>query len=59
MVGVGGDGVFGAAVADNLRHVTPHVELAVIDGCGHYVSEERPDELAGLLLGFFGQRPRS
>jgi len=58
VLGVGGERVFGAAVADNLRHAAPHVESAVIDGCGHYVSEERPDELAELLLRFFDQRPR-
>ena len=56
--GVGGERVFGAAVAGNLRHAAPPVESAVIDGCGHYVSKERPDELAELLLRFFDQRPR-
>jgi pimeloyl-ACP methyl ester carboxylesterase len=58
VLGAGGERVFGAAVADNLRHAAPHVESAVIDGCGHYVSKERPDELAELLLRFFDQRPR-
>jgi pimeloyl-ACP methyl ester carboxylesterase len=52
---VGGERVFGAAVAENLRHVASNLQTAVIDGCGHYVSEERPRELARLLLTFFDE----
>lgn len=50
---IGAEHVFGAAVGDNLRHAASNVQTVVIDGCGHYVSEERPHELAGLLLRFF------
>jgi pimeloyl-ACP methyl ester carboxylesterase/quinol monooxygenase YgiN len=50
---VGGERVFGPAVAENLRYAASHLETAIIDGCGHYVSEERPRELARLLLQFF------
>jgi len=32
------------------------VRQEVIADCGHYVSEERPAELAGLLLSFFDGR---
>jgi pimeloyl-ACP methyl ester carboxylesterase/quinol monooxygenase YgiN len=52
---VGGERVFGAAVAENLRHAASNLETAVINDCGHYVSEERPHELARLLLTFFGK----
>jgi len=56
VMGVGGERVFGAAVADNLRHGASNVRQEVIADCGHYVSEERPAELAGLLLSFFDGR---
>ena len=50
---IGAEHVFGAAVGDNLRHAATNLQTVVIDGCGHYVSEERPHELASLLLTFF------
>jgi pimeloyl-ACP methyl ester carboxylesterase len=52
-MGVGGERVFGAAVAENLRHGASDVRQEVLADCGHYVSEERPAELASLLLSFF------
>lgn len=48
-----GRDVTGAAVAENLRHGASDVRQEVLADCGHYVSEERPEELASLLLGFF------
>jgi pimeloyl-ACP methyl ester carboxylesterase len=56
VMGVGGERVFGAAVAENLRHGASDVRQEVLADCGHYVSEERPAELASLLLGFFDGR---
>jgi pimeloyl-ACP methyl ester carboxylesterase/quinol monooxygenase YgiN len=53
VMAVGGEQVFGAAVAENLRHGASDVRQEVLADCGHYVSEERPAELAGLLLSFF------
>ena len=52
---VGAERVFGAAVGDNLRSAAADLQTTVIDGCGHFVSEERPRELARLLLTFFGE----
>ena len=52
---VGAEHVFGAAVGDNLRDAASNLQATVIDGCGHYVSEERPRELTRLLLTFFGE----
>jgi pimeloyl-ACP methyl ester carboxylesterase len=34
----------------------PHARLSVIEGAGHFVDMERPDELAGLVTGFLGDR---
>jgi pimeloyl-ACP methyl ester carboxylesterase/quinol monooxygenase YgiN len=56
ILAVGGERVFGPAVAENLLPAASHVQAAVIDGCGHYVSEERPHDLSRLLLGFFGEQ---
>jgi pimeloyl-ACP methyl ester carboxylesterase len=53
VMGVGGERLFGAAVAGNLRHGASDVRQEVLADCGHYVSEERPAELASLLLSFF------
>ena len=48
------------AAADNLRHAAPAARrVAVIDGYGHCLGEERSDELADLLRRFFDQTPRS
>jgi pimeloyl-ACP methyl ester carboxylesterase len=30
-----------------------HIIREVLAGCGHYVAEERPEEVAGLLLSSF------
>jgi pimeloyl-ACP methyl ester carboxylesterase/quinol monooxygenase YgiN len=53
VLAVGGERIFGAAVAENLRHGASDVRQEILADCGHYVSEERPEELAGLLLSFF------
>lgn len=53
VMAVGGERAFGAAVAENLRHGASDVRHEVLADCGHYVSEERPAELADLLLSFF------
>lgn len=53
VMAVGGERFFGAAVAENLRHGVSDVRQEVLADCGHYVSEERPQELASLLLSFF------
>ena len=48
--------MFGGAVAENLRQAASDVQAAIIDGCGHYVSEERPDDLTRLLRRFFEEQ---
>jgi pimeloyl-ACP methyl ester carboxylesterase/quinol monooxygenase YgiN len=55
VMAVGGERAFGASVAGNLRHGASSVRQEVLAGCGHYVSEERPEELGGLLLSFFDE----
>jgi pimeloyl-ACP methyl ester carboxylesterase len=55
VMAVGGERGFGATVAENLRHGASDVRQEVLAGCGHYVSEEQPAELASLLLSFFDE----
>jgi pimeloyl-ACP methyl ester carboxylesterase len=55
VMAVGGERSFGAAVAENLRHGASDVRQEVLPDCGHYVSDERPEELASLPLSFFDE----
>ena len=34
----------------------PHAEVTALDGCGHFLQEDRPDEVGALLAEFFGRR---
>ena len=43
----------GADVEASMKRVADNVRGAVIDDCGHFVPEEKPDELARLFLEFF------
>jgi pimeloyl-ACP methyl ester carboxylesterase len=54
VLAVGAAQVFGAAVADNLRTGADDLRSTVLEGCGHFLTEERPDDIAALLLDFFG-----
>lgn len=44
------------AVAENLRPLFFHVEEAIIEDSGHFVLEEKPEELTGLVRSFFSAR---
>lgn len=44
-----------AGIGEEIKQAVPHAKGAVIEGCGHLVAEERPDELAALLRAHFGQ----
>lgn len=52
VLAVGGASSLGAAMAASVRQAADDVQEAVIDRCGHYVPEERPDELLAVLLPF-------
>ena len=39
----------------DMREVASDVRGVVIEPCGHFLAEERPDELAAALLAFFGE----
>jgi pimeloyl-ACP methyl ester carboxylesterase/quinol monooxygenase YgiN len=58
VLALGGEHVFGDAVAANLRLAAAHVESAVLPGVGHFLSEEAPGPVADALSAFFGADPR-
>lgn len=44
-------------IGQEIKRAVPHATAAVIDGCGHLVAEERPEELATLLRAHFAAAP--
>lgn len=52
VLAVGGASSLGEAMATSLGQAAANVQGAVLDACGHYVPEERPEELLALLLPF-------
>ena len=52
VLAVGGSAGVGSRLADSLHAVAPELTAAVVDGSGHFVAEERPDEVVQLLAGF-------
>lgn len=55
-LGLGGGGPNGRGddVVDSLRRVATHADGGTIPGCGHWIPEEKPKELAQYLRSFFG-----
>ena len=58
VLAIGGEHVFGDAVATNLRLAADHVEALVVPGVGHYLSEEAPITVADALKAFFADPSR-
>lgn len=54
-LGVGGRHNLGEMVAKAMDPVAQHVESAVVDGAGHWVSDENPEDLSRILLDFFAR----
>ena len=52
---VGATGGYGAASAETVRRVARNVRDVLIERSGHYIPEERPDELAGAITDFIGR----
>ena len=55
VLAIGADWGYGAASEHTARRVAKDVQGAVIERCGHYPAEERPDELARLIADFLAK----
>lgn len=57
VLALGGDKSFGRGLEciDSLRRVAADVRGGVVEACGHWIPEERPDVLSEELLRFFGE----
>jgi pimeloyl-ACP methyl ester carboxylesterase len=52
VLGLGGDRRFGAQMVPMLKEFAVNVTGGSIARCGHYVADERPNELAAALIEF-------
>ena len=52
---VGGTASFGADLAGEIRPLARHVRSVMIENCGHYLAEERPEQVVAELRRFFGE----
>jgi pimeloyl-ACP methyl ester carboxylesterase len=52
VVALGGASGLGAKVGEMVKMVAEHVDANVLEDCGHFVPEERPDELTRHILAF-------
>ena len=52
---VGAEWGYGGASAQTVRRVASDVQEALIERSGHYIPEERPDELARVILDFLAK----
>jgi pimeloyl-ACP methyl ester carboxylesterase len=52
VLAIGGSTGLGASMATAAAQAAANVQSAVIERCGHYVAEERPDELLAVVLPF-------
>lgn len=50
---VGGTASFGANLESEVRPLAERMRAVMIDECGHYLAEERPERLVEVLLQFF------
>jgi pimeloyl-ACP methyl ester carboxylesterase len=54
VLAIGGATSRGAGVGADVRRVAEDVTELVVDGCGHYVPEEAPEQFIRATLDFFG-----
>ena len=52
VLAIGGANSLGVTVAEQMQQVAQNVEESVIENCGHFVSEEQPEELVSLFQNF-------
>jgi pimeloyl-ACP methyl ester carboxylesterase len=52
---VGGKASFGGMLAPQIRPLVDNMRSVMIEDCGHYLAEERPDQLVEELTAFFSE----
>ena len=52
---MGGTASFGANLAPQIRPLVENIRSVMIDQCGHYLAEERPERVIDELLRFFNE----
>jgi len=57
VLALGGDASFGDRTRQMLTTVAENVTGGVISNCGHFIPEEKPEELVSLLSKFWGENP--
>lgn len=55
VLALGGERGFGESTIKSMQQLAENVRGGVIERCGHWIPEERPDYLADELLKFFGE----
>lgn len=55
VLAIGAEWLMGTAPADSMRRAASDVRPVVIKQCGHWIADERPQELVRQLLAFFGE----
>jgi pimeloyl-ACP methyl ester carboxylesterase len=55
VLAIGADSLYGAAVEKYMQTAALDVRGAIVENCGHFVSEEQPEALLNLLLPFFAE----
>ena len=57
VLALGGEESFGRRylALESLRRVAEDVRGGIVEGCGHFIPEEKPEELTEELLAFFGE----
>ncbi|MEU6256223.1 hypothetical protein [Streptomyces sp. NPDC047043] len=51
----GASGSLGSSVAKQVRHYATQVTPAVVRDSGHWIYEERPEDMTDMLLHFLGE----
>ena len=52
VLAMGGAGSQGATIAEQMRQIAQNVEESVIENCGHFIPEEKPEELVRRFRAF-------
>ena len=55
VIAIGGEEGLGAQVGDMVAMVAADVDAQVLPGCGHFVAEERPDDVVRRILTLTGR----